>query len=110
MGYTFKEGDKVFVENNIRKFMSVVSKITPKGFVKVSNTLYTPEGYERGSSWCSSTIRPVTKDEYIEYTRNNFISAVRQKMSQVQTLSFEQAQQINSILSLNVKEEGVDME
>ena len=96
-----KAGDKVFVWYTGSCRLDVVEKITPKGFIKVSGSLFTKDGLERGGSgWYHTSIEPATEEKIAEYNRERFIRATIKRMREIPKISYEQAVQINEILGL----------
>ena len=49
--YEFKVGDKVLLTSYSGRKISVVEKITPKGFIKVDGMLFYHNGKERTSNY-----------------------------------------------------------
>ena len=99
-----KAGDNVFVWYSGSCRLDVVEKVTPKGFIKVSGTLFTKDGLARGSSgWYHTSIEPATEEKIKEYNQRRFIHATIKKMREVAKISYNQAVQINNILGV-VKE------
>lgn len=95
-----KAGDKVFVFYYTDKTLSVVERITPKGFVKVKGILYDRNGIQRGGSeWHKSRIEPATEEMLLEYTREELVRATIKKMREVTKITYEQAVSINAILN-----------
>ena len=94
-----KAGDKVFVWYSGGCRLDVVDKITPKGFIKVSGTLFTKDGLERGGSgWYHTSIEPATEERIAKYNREKLIRATIKRMRETPKISYEQAVQINEIL------------
>lgn len=57
-----KEGDKVIVKHSHNFYLDIVIKVTPKGFIKISNMLINPEtGYARG--WENTRIISIDSEE-----------------------------------------------
>ena len=94
-----KVGDNVFVSGRFGRSLHQVEKITPKGFIKVAGSLYTKEGYVRGSDgWNFTSISPASAEEIEQFRKENFISDVVKKLRTVSKLQYEQAVAINNLL------------
>lgn len=94
-----KVGDIVFVTGRFGRSLHQVEKITPKGFIKVAGTLYTKDGYQRGSDgWTFTSIHPASAEEIEQFKKEKFIAAVVRKLHSVSELQYEQAVEINNLL------------
>ena len=95
-----KAGDKVFVRSYGSCRLDFVEKVTPKGFIKVSGTLFKKDGFERGSSvWYHTSIEPATEEMIAEYNKEKFISATIKQMHETLEISYGQALKIRKILN-----------
>lgn len=95
-----KAGDKVFVWYSGSCRLDFVEKVTPKGFIKVSGTLFTKDGFERGSSvWYRTSIEPATEEMIAEYNKEKFIRATIKQMHETLEISYDQALKISKILN-----------
>ena len=94
-----KVGDSVFVCGRFGRSLNQLEKITPKGFIKVAGTLYTKEGFQRGSDgWDFTSIHPASAEEIEEFRKLKFVADVIKKLRFVSELQYEQAVAINRIL------------
>lgn len=94
-----KVGDKVIVSSHLGgEFVSVVEKITPKGFLKVGGSLFYQNGIERTTGWHSSHIRVATENDIKKLEQRYFIKFVLEKMHHWKDLDYEQAKEINELL------------
>lgn len=94
-----KVGDNVFVSGRLGRSLCQVEKITPKGFIKVAGSLYTKEGFVRGSDgWNFTSICPASDEEIKEFRKEKFVHDVIKKLRSVTELQYEQAVAINRIL------------
>ena len=100
-----KAGDLVFVTNRHGTSLRQVEKITPKGFVKVGNSLFNPEtGVERGTDpWCVTHIKQATAEAVESFKRNALISSTLKVMQGLRRsdITYEQAVEIRKILHIN---------
>ena len=102
---SLKAGDKVVVciwrwtSTSYRE--KIVEKITPKGFIKVDDTLYYPkDGYARGGG--SKILCPDDEDvrkKLESYQKESFVKNVLYKMRNVSIITLDQAIRINRILN-----------
>lgn len=81
--------------------LEVVSKITPKGFVRVGNELY--KNSEKGISYAKGgscwAIPSITndKDKIEKFKKEKFVKHIKTKIQSIE-FSYEQAVKINEIL------------
>ena len=95
-----KAGDKVFVWHSGSCRLDFVENVTPKGFIKVSGTLFTKDGFARGSSvWYRTSIEPATEEMIAEYNKEKFIRATIKQMRETLEISYDQALKIRKILN-----------
>lgn len=100
-----KAGDKVILHKHGFSYElyedCTVSKITPKGFIKVDVFLFEPQnGFCRGN-YGVNILDPSDEDtikRIKRYKLNEFIKNVIYKMKNVSSLSYEKAVAINEIL------------
>lgn len=98
-----KEGDLVIVENRFSSRIAKVEKITPSGLIKVEGTLYTKDGFVRGSKsdpWSINVLREATNDAIAEVRNNKLINDAKalMKSEKAANISAEQAKAIIEIL------------
>lgn len=99
----FEVGQKVFVNNGRSIRVSEVTAITPKGFIKVDDTLFKPDGFKRTSdAWDTTHITIATDEKIEELKKKIFIQKVTKALKNVSTITFEQAEEINKILNLDI--------
>jgi len=92
-----KEGDKVVVSSRHGKSITVVTKITPKGFVKTDKYQFNQDGSQRGNSdrWNPFYLEQLTDEVLLEFKKNGLVRKCKEiKFSE---LSIEQIEQILSI-------------
>jgi len=98
-----KVGSKVIVANNYGEKITTVTKITPKGFIKVeSGKMFNPDGGERGgSNWNYTSLLQLTDDILLKFKKKELISQCEEiRFSELNT---EQLEQILLITSKIVK-------
>lgn len=94
-----KPGDYVFVSHRNVRTLKKVESITPKGFIRVAGTLYTKDGRQRGGdTWSRSNIYPASDEEIEKYKKSRFVTDVVRKLSNISSLTYEQAVVINNML------------
>lgn len=95
-----KAGDKVIYTSRFGgDKVTVVEKITPKGFIKVNGILFTKDGVERGGDmWNRSRIKQATPELIQQVEQINFRKYVLNKLHSLQNIEYGQAVEINKIL------------
>lgn len=96
-----KKGDKVILCCGLRnKRVAIVEKVTPKGFIKVNGELYYDDGRKRGGSylWNTDFIKKYTEEEGRKIGEDMYIRVTREKLQNIDKLTYEQAVAINKIL------------
>lgn len=95
-----KVGDKViFYDGAHREYIRTVEKVTPKGFIKVSDKLFTSDGRERTSaSWWVAHITKCTPEDETRILREQFVLKTLAKMHNCKNISYGQAVAIKDIL------------
>lgn len=104
-----KVGDWVFVWGRLTKSLCQIDKITPKGFIRVGETLYTKDGYERGGDiWHKSSISLAAPDEIEKFKKEVYVRKVIRKLEKLTSkdIDYETAVSLNNLLSLGL--EGVE--
>jgi hypothetical protein len=98
----FKVGMKVVLEDGYdRKSITEVTKITPKGFVKIkgSNKTFKDNGYERNSDcWHRSSIKPATDRDFELVERAKILGRI--KNFKWWQLSTEKLREIDHLITL----------
>ena len=81
------------------KRVAIVDKVTPKGFIKVNGELYYDDGRKRGGSclWEINFIKKYTEEEGRKIREDMFIRSIRDKLRNIDKLTYEQAVAINKI-------------
>lgn len=83
-----------------------IDKITPKGYLKIGETLFNPEtGYSRGEG-CYLLLNPENEDnkaEFKKYSEQKYIRNVMRRMYVTESLTLEQAKKIDEILSEEIE-------
>lgn len=95
-----KKGDKVILCCGLRdKRVAIVDNVTPKGFIKVNGALYYDDGRKRGGSclWEINFIKKYTEEEGRKIREDMFIRSIRDKLRNIDKLTYEQAVAINKI-------------
>lgn len=95
-----KPGDKVIVRGRWRAEIAEVDRITPTGRIVINGTTFNPDGSERGGNSCynRATIAEATPELIDKITRNNTVSRVKNKLHNINELTYEQAVEIEKIL------------
>ena len=96
-----KVGDKVIVsERFCAETIGVVEKITPKGFIKVGNTLYNSDsGNKRTSNiWDVGRIRVATTEQIETIQKNEFCRKILRKLNRLTSIDYDKALEINRIM------------
>lgn len=98
-----KVGDKVLVNDNYGKTLCKVQRITPTGRIVVDGVQFI-NGVHRYSDWLINTLEQATDEAIIKYNQTKFAKSVLYSLNNLQSITYEQARQINKILNLGVKE------
>jgi hypothetical protein len=97
-----KAGDKVIVSNRYYKFLKVVDKVTPSGYIKVDSEYYMPDdGYKRGGEYYNrSRIEIVTPEKLQAIEDKETIERAMYLLDRTRgvSMSAEKARQIIAIL------------
>lgn len=97
-----KIGDRVLVCGDWgRKSVQTVTKITPKGNIRVSNgRLYDPSGMEKTSEkWSLSAIKALTPELEEQLMQEETIRETLKLLRSIKSITYKQALEINKILS-----------
>lgn len=107
-----KEGDPVIIWTwgwaKYGYIETTVQKITPKGFVRAHNTLFYPNnGFARGDSGMRllNPKDPDVQKSVDTYKKSCFITQVIRKMRNTSDIPYEQAVEIDRILSEKAEDE-----
>lgn len=101
-----KVGDWVFIWGRHAKYLRKIEKITPKGFIRVGETLYTKDGHERGGdTWSKTSISLATPDEVEKYKKEVYVHKVVEKLGKLTSkdIDYETGVSLNNLLSLGVE-------
>ena len=94
-----KVGDKVILSSRFNDDRIVtIEKITPKGFLKVGNSLFYTNGIERSSGWYTAHIRPATQEQIEKIEKKQLVKAVLRKLHNLKDIDYEKAVLIENIL------------
>jgi hypothetical protein len=103
-----KVGDKVILSSrfNDNKIVTI-EKITPKGFLKVGNSLFYPDGRERATGWYTAHIQPATQEQIEKIERKQFVRVVLKKLHELKDITYEQAVLFADILKEQQNESNI---
>ena len=94
-----KVGDKVILSSRFNDDrIATVEKITPKGFIKIGNSLFYQDGRERSSGWYTSHIKLATEKEIEEIERKTFCKKVLRELHDLKEITYDQAVKVMEIL------------
>ena len=99
-----KVGDKVIISSRQSRSVGTVEKVTPGGRYRVKNHLYNNDGTERISArdvyyGGGSFITAATEDDIKSIRESIYTKKVLNTLHDLSDITFEQAVQINKILS-----------
>lgn len=105
-----KAGDYViFVNNNYFRHaesIAIVEKITPKGFIKVNDTLFKVDGSSRcDSNYC---IELATAERVKNIQETNFIKKTINQLQHIERLTYPQAVDIDNLFKQWKQREQID--
>jgi hypothetical protein len=98
-----KAGDKVIFNPSgtySKPRIEIVEKVTPIGRIKVCGSYFSKSGYQiGGETWYRCSISEATEERIKEITQAEFIRTVMYRLSNLKSLTYEQAVAIGNILN-----------
>lgn len=95
-----KVGDEVILSQRFNNDRVVkIEKITPKGFIKIGNYLFYPNGKERGGNrWYPCHISIATKEKTEIIKRKSFCRQTLNFLHELKEITYDQAVKIMEVL------------
>jgi hypothetical protein len=104
-----KVGDFVVVSCRLGRSLKKVEKITPKGYIKVGNTLFNKDGSERGGDiWNKYFISEATPEKIKSFQEKLIINKAIKIMRAKTEITLEQAYKIIELLDHPTEKGGVE--
>lgn len=100
-----KVGDKVFVHSNRNLSLETVQRITPTGRIVVNNTQYI-NGGNQSNVWNVLRLYEATEERIKSFYNHKFVDRVLKGIRHINSITYEQAKQINEILKIGVQNEN----
>lgn len=94
-----KAGDLVILTRKkwmfIEEYVVKIEKVTPKGYIKVKDMLFYPDGRPRGKH--RYRIEVATEEKITHYYEEKFISEILKILKNIDELTYEQAVELGDL-------------